>query len=96
MTMTHRRDARRYTGANPQENSRTAVSREIHYQADAASYVAAMIAELRQISGKAGFEKLVGALDTAYYEAYSLLDPKSPDTTGASGKTTLPLEPTHS
>lgn len=36
--------------------------------------MAAMVAELRQLSGKAGFEKLLAALDAAYYEAYSLID----------------------
>ena len=46
---------------------------EIQYRQDAASYVAVMLAELRQIAGKAGFDKLVSALDAAYYEAYSLM-----------------------
>lgn len=50
----------------------TPSAHEIHYQQDAAHYVAAMIAELRMISGKAGFGKLVSALDAAYYEAYSV------------------------
>ncbi len=50
-----------------------ASAHEIKYRQDAANYVAAMVAELRQLSGKAGFEKLVAALDAAYYEAYSLM-----------------------
>lgn len=50
---------------------------EIKYRQDAANYVAAMLAELRQIAGKAGFEKLVGALDTAYYEAYGVMDARA-------------------
>ena len=51
-----------------------AASQEIKYREDAASYVAAMLAELRQIAGKAGFEKLVTSLDAAYYDAYVALD----------------------
>lgn len=47
---------------------------EIKYRQDAAGYVAAMLAELRQIAGKAGFDKLVKSLDAAYYEAYGALD----------------------
>lgn len=50
-----------------------ASERDIKYRQDAANYVAAMVAELRQLSGKAGFDKLVAALDAAYYEAYSLM-----------------------
>lgn len=42
---------------------------EIEYREDAANYITAMLAELRQIAGKAGFDKLVRALDAAYYEA---------------------------
>lgn len=51
-------------------------SQEIKYRQDAASYVAAMLAELRHIAGKAGFDKVVKSLDAAYYEAYAALDPK--------------------
>lgn len=65
------------------------------YRNDAASYVAAMIAELRLISGKAGFEKLVSALDAAYYEAYHLTDAKAKPAPGEGGeKSEGPLEPT--
>lgn len=71
---------------------------EIKYQSEAANYIAAMIAELRQISGKAGFDKLVGVLDAAYYEAYSLMDSRTkPNTPGnAEEKTSPPLEPSRS
>jgi len=55
----------------PQANSH-----EIKYREDAAAYVAAMLAELRQIAGKAGFDRLVKSLDAAYYEAYGALDAK--------------------
>lgn len=55
----------------PQANSH-----EIKYREDAAAYVAAMLAELRQIAGKAGFDKLVRSLDTAYYDTYGALDAK--------------------
>ena len=51
-------------------------SQDIKYRQDAVSYVAAMLAELRQIAGKAGFDKVVKSLDAAYYEAYAALDPK--------------------
>ena len=53
------------------------VAHEIKFRQDAASYVAAMLAELRQIAGKAGFDKLVKSLDTAYYDAYGALDAKA-------------------
>jgi hypothetical protein len=43
------------------------------YRHDAAHYVADMLTELRQIAEKAGFEKLVTAIDTAYYDAYAAL-----------------------
>lgn len=46
---------------------------EIKYRHDVAHYVADMLTELRQIAGKAGFDKLVGALDAAYYDAYAAL-----------------------
>lgn len=49
-------------------------SHEIKYRLDAARYVAAMLTELRQIAGKAGFDKLVTAVDAAYYEAYAAQD----------------------
>lgn len=53
------------------------IPHEIKYRQDAAGYVAAMLAELRQIAGKAGLDKLVKSLDTAYYEAYGALDAKA-------------------
>lgn len=52
---------------------------DIKYRADAASYAAAMLAELRQIAGKAGLDRLVSALDAAYYEAYGALDSHARD-----------------
>ena len=57
--------------------------REIKYRQDAAGYVAAMLAELRQIADKAGFDKLVKSLDAAYYDAYGALDAKARETTPA-------------
>ena len=59
------------------ETGPAAVSREIKYRQDAAGYVTAMLAELRQIAGKAGFDRLVRSLDAAYYEAYGALDARS-------------------
>lgn len=50
---------------------------EFKFRQDVASYVVAMLAELRQIAGKAGFDKLVKSLDTAYYDAYGALDAKA-------------------
>jgi hypothetical protein len=62
----------------PQDDAAAPVSAaELHYQQDAANYVSAMVAELRQIAAKAGFGKLVTALDAAYYEAYGAIDPKA-------------------
>jgi hypothetical protein len=76
------------------ENAPAPSAHEIKYQHDAANYVAAMVAELRQISGKAGFEKLVAALDSAYYEAYSLMGQRPKLGTGEAGeKNPQPVEP---
>lgn len=67
---------------------------DIKYRQDAASYVAAMLAELRQIAGKAGFDKVVKSLDAAYYEAYSALDGKAaPPSADAEEKSAHPMEP---
>jgi len=71
---------------------------ELKYLEDAAGYVAAMIAELRQIAGKAGFDKLVKSLDAAYYDAYGALDAKAreaapPPRDGAPQKTSESMEP---
>lgn len=49
--------------------------RKLAYTHDAAHYAASLIAELRQIAGNAGMEKLVRALDAAYYEAYAIMEP---------------------
>lgn len=67
------RDTSRHGGAV----SDGALAQEIKYRQDAAGYVAAMLAELRQIAGKAGFDKLVKSLDAAYYDAYGALDTKA-------------------
>ena len=89
MTMLSRNDAR------PDGVSSTPPKAvpEIKYRMEAASYVAAMIAELRQISGKAGFAKLVGVLDAAYYEAYTLTDAKAEPQTASAEKTSPRAEP---
>jgi hypothetical protein len=77
---------------------------ETRYRQDAASYVAAMLAELRRIASKAGFDKLVKSLDAAYYEAYGALDagardaspaPGSASANGAGGKISESVEPNH-
>jgi len=67
-----------------------AAPNEIKYCQDAAGYVAAMLAELRQIAGKAGFDKLVKSLDAAYYDAYGALDAKARETTPAPRSGTPP------
>ena len=74
------RDAARV--ASPDGSSAPA-PHEIKYRQDAAGYVAAMLAELRQIAGKAGFDKLVKSLDTAYYDAYGALDARARETAPA-------------
>lgn len=85
------RSATRHTGAEGD-----VPAHEIKYRQDAAGYVAAMLAELRQIAGKAGFDKLVKSLDAAYYEAYGALDAKARDTAPAprNGSPTAPQEKT--
>lgn len=80
-------------GASP------AAAHEIKYRQDAAGYVAAMLAELRQIAGKAGFDKLVKSLDAAYYDAYGALDAKAREAApapqnGANGAQNTPPEKT--
>lgn len=47
---------------------------DITYRHDAAHYVAAMLAELRQIAGKAGLDKLVTTFDAAHYDASAAMD----------------------
>ena len=50
--------------------------------------------ELRQIAGKAGFDKLVKSLDAAYYEAYGLLAERNGKAqAGGEEKTSIPMEP---
>ncbi|MFO1132629.1 MAG: hypothetical protein U1E16_11560 [Hyphomicrobiales bacterium] len=64
----------------PKGGMQSAASHEMKFREDAAGYVAAMLAELRQISAKAGFDKLVSSLDAAYYVAYGALDDKARET----------------
>jgi hypothetical protein len=52
-----------------------ASKRKLAYMHDAAHYSASLIAELRLIAGNAGLDKLVKALDAAYYEAYAVMEP---------------------
>lgn len=76
-----------FPASDPPSYSRTARAgapgeappHEMKYREDAAGYVAAMLAELRQIAGKAGFDRLVKSLDAAYYEAYGALDARARD-----------------
>lgn len=89
----------RHEARRPGDPAQAAASpHELKYQEDAAGYVAAMIAELRQIAGKAGFDKLVKSLDAAYYDAYGALDAKAraaaqpPVETGLQ-KISEPMEP---
>jgi hypothetical protein len=64
----------RPTAHRPAPEGEAALSaRELKYRHDAAHYVADMLTELRQIAGKAGFDKLVTSIDTAYYDAYAEL-----------------------
>lgn len=71
-----------------------APANEIKYREDVANYVSAMVAELRQIAAKAGFDRLVTALDSAYYEAYGAVDSKARATTPLpEEKISQPLEP---
>lgn len=96
MTMLARHDTHAHNAPSQGTRQKPAADLEIKYRSEAANYVAAMIAELRQISGKAGFEKLVGVLETAYYEAYSLMDGKAPPSATSEENLQKPLEPSHS
>jgi hypothetical protein len=96
MTMSHTQEARRQNGSTPPPGTSSAASADVSYQTDAANYIAAMIAELRQISDKAGFEKLIGALDAAYYEAYALQEPKASAPATPEEKNPPPVEPSSS
>ncbi len=89
MTIMPGQDNRHHNGSSLKPARRVAASPGVGYQRDAAHYVAAMIAELRLISGQAGFDKLVAALDAAYYEAYALVEPRP----AADEKSTPPEEP---
>lgn len=88
--------------SNAPEGQGARPSQEIKNRQDAAGYIAAMIAELRQIAGKAGFDRLVKSLDGAYYEAYGALDarareaappPREPGAAAGPEKTLQSMEP---
>lgn len=61
----------------PPEAEAAPAAHEIRYRHDAAHYVSSMLTELRQIAAKAGFDRLVTAIDAAYYEAYGVLGAQS-------------------
>ena len=93
---------RRIAHANGSHENGAAQERpqEIKYRQDAANYIAAMLAELRQIAGKAGFDKLVKSLDGAYYDAYGVLDGRAPEALGEAPpqgreKISKTMEPNH-
>jgi hypothetical protein len=73
-TAPHPLAAARHPHPDRPERQEASAPHEIKYRQDAARYVAAMLTELRQIAGKAGFDKLVTAIDAAYYEAYAAQD----------------------
>lgn len=50
---------------------------------EAAAYIASLLAGLRQIADGAELEKLVGALDNAFYEAFSLTNARNQPAAGA-------------
>jgi hypothetical protein len=78
----------------PQGEAATPAPHELKYRHDAAHYVADMLTELRQIAGKAGFEKLVASIDAAYYEAYAALGANAtPGSAGVQEKTFPTMEP---
>jgi len=76
----------------PKAGAPSAAPHEIKYREDAAGYVAAMLAELRQISARAGFDKLVSSIDAAYYDAYGALDAKGREA-AAEPRVTAPETP---
>jgi len=76
----------------PSETGEQAPAHEIKYRQDAARYVASMLTELRQIACKAGFDKLVSAVDAAYYEAYAAQESQAGPTVEKSSKD---MEQTH-
>lgn len=61
--------------SNPESGRQgTNTELDMRYQQDAASYIAALLAELRNLSGMAELGKLTHALDSAYYEAYAVAE----------------------
>jgi len=92
MTLTAPQERR--MALQPEADSEDAPSpRDIKYRQDAANYISAMLAELRQIAGKAGFEKLVASLDTAYYDAYAVNDARKPAQPNGAEKISPTTEP---
>ena len=86
----------------PETGAASATFAEIRYRHDAVTYVAAMLAELRQIAEKAGLDRLVKSIEAAYYEAHAARDAKAPEAApapratlqrGAQEKTSNPMEP---
>jgi hypothetical protein len=61
------------TGTPPARDSGQMDSRQRH---EAAAYIASLLAGLRQIADGAELEKLVAALDNAFYEAFTLTQTK--------------------
>jgi hypothetical protein len=74
MSFTAQQERPAAQGPKPESEPQEASPHEIKYRRDTSHYVAAMLTELRQIASKAGFERLVTALDAAYYEAYAAMD----------------------
>ena len=81
-TAPHPQTAGRHPHPDGGERQEAPAPHEIKYRQDAARYVAAMLTELRQIADKAGFDKLVAAVDAAYYEAYAAQDAQAKPAAG--------------
>ena len=78
MSFTAEQDRPAAETQRPEGEPAQASPHEIKYRHDTSHYVAAMLTELRQIADKAGFERLVTALEAAYYEAYAAMDSAKP------------------
>lgn len=65
--------ARGDTGAPPARDHAPMDGRQ---KREAAAYIASLLAGLRQIADGAELEKLVSALDNAFYEAFTLTNAK--------------------
>ena len=77
MSFTAQQERPETQGPRPEAEPEQASPHEMKYRRDTSHYLAAMLTELRQIAGKAGFERLVAAIDAAYYEAYAAMDTQS-------------------